>query len=150
MNEKRLRPTPVRAVLGALFVSLLIGACAEVPAPASNYGNYGLSIAADVQVARTRDEVVLCLRERANSASYPTGNSPGFSALERDGDTLYLTQWFYLKKGTWTTRYALHPIGAAATEVQVLLPVELSLSDHYLRAALEVIANCQPTSATTG
>ncbi|HUL65036.1 MAG TPA: hypothetical protein VLW55_10510 [Burkholderiaceae bacterium] len=150
MNEKRVLPTPVRAVLGALFVGLLTAACAEVPAPASTYGNFGLSVAAAAQVARPRDEVVRCLRERANSASYPYGNSPGFDALERDGDTLYLTQWFYLKKGQWSTRYGLHPIGSDATEVEVLLPVELSLSYYYARAALEVIANCQPVSARTG
>lgn len=139
-----------RAVLGALFVALLTAACAEVPAPASSYGNYGLSVAAAVEVARPRDDVLRCLRERANSASYPYGNAPGFSALERDGETLYLTQWFYLKKGEWSTRYALLATGPATTQVEVLLPVELSLSYYYHRAALEVIANCQPGPAGTG
>lgn len=127
----------------------MLGACATANSPENIAASYGLSVAAEVNVARPRDEVARCLNERENSASYPMGIAPGFTATERYGDSVYVSQWFYLKRGMqWTTRFALHPIGDAATQVQVLLPVELSLSDHYLRAALEVIARCQPTSVS--
>ena len=106
-------------------------------------------MAAQVNLARPRDQAARCLVERQNAASYPWGVSPGYTSTETYDDTVYLTQWFFLKRGmTWTTRLALHPIGEGATQVEVLLPVEYSASEHYLRAALEVIARCQPASAS--
>jgi hypothetical protein len=125
-----------------------LGACttAGYGTPSSDAANYGLSVAAEMHLARPQQAVALCLRESENLASYPQGVSPGFTTTQVDGDALYLTQWFYLKRGaTWTTRFVLRPAGDGATDVQVLLPVERTASQAYRRAALELIARCQAT-----
>jgi len=101
-------------------------------------------------MARPRDDAARCLRERENSASYPWGVAPGFTSTEVKGENVYLTQWFSLKRGMqWSTYFVLRPTGDGSTLVQVVLPMEWSLSESYLRAALEVIEHCQPASAST-
>jgi|SRR5882672_3756452 len=141
-----------RMLLGGTAVAAtLLGACAAGPSGPEIDAAYGVSVAAEVHLLRTQREAATCLRERENSASYPQGVSPGFTSTEIDGSALRVTQWFYLKRGaTWTTRFLLRPLPDETTDVQVLLPVEMSASEHYRRAALELIANCQPTPAGTG
>ena len=146
---------PVRSAVACLaagvFVTVsVLGACTVAPngGALNDAANYGLSVAAELRLARPQQEVSLCLRERANSASYPQGVSPGFTTTEVAGGAMQLTQWFYLKRGmTWTTRFVLRRVGDAATDVQVLLPIELTASQGYLRAALELIARCQANVA---
>ena len=133
------------------FAACLLGACSLGPKGQEIDAAYGLSVAAEVHLPRSQREVATCLRERENSASYPQGANPGFTSTEIDGTNLRVTQWFYLDRGaTWTTRFLLRPSANETTDVQVLLPVESSASHLYRRAALDVIANCQPKPAGTG
>jgi len=136
---------------GSALAAMFLGACALGPHGEEIDAAYGLSVAAEVHLPRTQREVATCLRERENSASYPQGASPGFTSTEIDGTALRVTQWFYLERGAvWTTRFVLRPSADDTTDVQVLLPVELTASHSYRRAALELIANCQPKPAGTG
>ena len=136
---------------GSALAAMFLGACALGPKGQEIDAAYGLSVAAEVHLPRTQREVASCLRERENSVSYPQGASPGFTSTETDGTALRVTQWFYLERGaTWTTRFMLRPSADDTTDVQVLLPVEVTASQSYGRAALELIANCQPKPAGTG
>lgn len=149
MCEKYVRRPTASRFLAAFGAALLLGACAAANAPENIDAAYGLSVAAQVDMARPLDQAARCLVERQNAGSYPWGVGPGYTSTETYDDTVYLTQWFFIKRGmTWTTRLALHSSGEGATQVEVLLPVEHSTSEHYLRAALEVIARCQPASAS--
>jgi hypothetical protein len=134
------------SVLIALVVPVVLGACATPAyAPEEMPAAYGLSVGAEVPMARSRDDAARCLRVRENSASYPWGVAPGFTSTEVKGDNAYVTQWFSLKRGMqWSTHFVLRPVGDGSTLIQVVLPMELSLSESYLRAALEVIGHCQP------
>lgn len=132
-----------RSFLGAgvSCAALLLAACAT---PSGTPADYGLGVAADLQVPGSQGEVAACLRKNENSASYPQGVSPGYTATEADGSTLRMTQWFYLKRGaTWATRFELRPLENNATRVQVLLPEGFTASQSYQRAAVEVITRCQ-------
>jgi len=129
-----------------LLVASLLGACVVAPGGGSrdDAANYSLDVAAELHVAGTQQQVAACLRQRENTASYPQGISPGFTATESDADAVRITQWFYLKRGgEWTTRFVLRPAGDGATNVQVLLPTALSMAQGYRRASVELIARCQ-------
>src|SRR6267378_3222543 len=146
-----MRFTTTLRLTGATCVgAVLFSACA---APSKDAGwddaaNYGLSVAAEFRVAGVQQDVAACLRRNENRASYPQGVSPGFTATKSDGDAVRLTQWFYLKRGgTWITWFVLRPAGEAATDVQVLLPTELSAAKAYLRAATELVVRCQANLA---
>jgi hypothetical protein len=139
---------------GAFFATACaLGACATSPGGslANVTASYGLSVAAELRVAGTQQEVAFCLRRKESSASYPQGVSPGFTATESEGDVVRITQWFFLKRGaSWATRFDLRPVADGATTVQVLLPTELYASETYLRAALELITRCQANLAHAG
>jgi hypothetical protein len=137
--------TASRLTAGAFVVTGLL-ACAFGPtgntstAPA----DYALSVAAEARLAATPTKVATCLRRDGNTVSYPQGVSPSFTSTEADGEGLHVTQWFFLRRGAaWTTRYVLRPTGDAATEVRVLLPLELTAAQGYQRAARELLAHCQ-------
>jgi hypothetical protein len=130
----------------ATCLALILGACALPPNATSTdeAANYGLSVAAELRVPGTQQEVAACLRRRENSASYPQGVSPGFSSTRIESGTVRLTQWFYLKHGmTWTTQFVLRAGGDGVTDVQIVLPTELTASQGYRRAALELVGHCQ-------
>ncbi|HTT09950.1 MAG TPA: hypothetical protein VMG60_03585 [Burkholderiaceae bacterium] len=148
MDEKHAPTRPSRRLLCAFGAASLLAACAAANDPENIVASYGLSVAAQVDVAGPRDAMARCLVERQNVASYPMGIAPGYTATEIHGDTAYVTQWFSLKHGiSWATRFALHPVGTGVTQVQVLLPVEQTSSAYYLRAALEVIRRCRLAAA---
>ena len=142
MNEK-ISMHAARLSGGALVV--LLGACAGHYGPASDdAASYGLSVAAQAHLPRSQQDVAACLHRRENTPSYPQGVSPGYTSTEVDNGVVRLTQWFYLKRGaTWTTYFVLRSDGERATDVQVLLPVELTASQGYRRAAMELISRCK-------
>ena len=147
MNAQHLaQSTAVFLGGGAFVVASLLSACAATPNGASpvDAASYGLSVAAELRLTRTQQEVAACLRERENSASYPLGLAPGYTTTEADGGVLRVTQWFFLKRGmTRSTRFVLRPAGDAATDVEVWLPMELTVAQGYRRAAIELIARCR-------
>jgi len=151
MNAEHLAQPGVAVAVasGAFVVASILSACTAAPNSAApvDAASYGLSVAAELRLARTQQEVVVCLRERENSASYPQGVAPGYTAVESSDGAVRVTQWFFLKRGmTRSTRFVLRPVGDAATDVQVWLPMELTVAQVYLRAANELIAHCRENS----
>jgi hypothetical protein len=140
----------VRIASAVLPAAFSFAGCATPPggAFANEDASYGLSVAAELRVAGSQQAVARCLRYKENSASYPQGVAPGFTATETEGTTVRITQWFFLKRGaTWATRFDLRPLADGATIVQVILPIELYASQAYQRAAVELIAHCQANLA---
>src|SRR5262245_51353564 len=70
-----------RSALLLCFTGLL-GACAAMAGAPADDASYGISVAAQVRVPGTQEEVAACLRRNENSASYPQGVSPGYTATE--------------------------------------------------------------------
>ncbi len=135
---------------GAFIVACLLSGCAMAPYDASSFdsANYGLSVASELRLAGSPQRVALCLREHGHSVSYPLGIAPGYTAAESDSGAVQLTQWFFLKRGmTRSTKFVLRPAAAAGTDVQVWLPMELTVAQGYRRAAIDLIARCGASSA---
>jgi hypothetical protein len=148
-----MRVTQLHIAGAALVTVFVLGGCATSRngALANDVASYGLSVAAELRVAGTQQDVAQCLRHKENSASYPQGVAPGFTATESEGTTVRITQWFFLKRGaTWATRFDLRPLADGATIVQILLPVELYASQAYELAAVELITHCQANLAHAG
>src|SRR5438093_11888019 len=100
MNAKHFFRTACVAGAGPVIVVLLT-ACstAGYGGPAADAANYGLSVAAEARLPRAQQDVAACLRQRANSPSYPQGVSPGYTSTVVDDGVMRLTQLLYLKRG---------------------------------------------------